>query len=92
MVESPQRWNVILLKEPEKVLRRIPRELVERMARVIRGLAEDPWPPGNRKLTGYEGLYRLRVGEWRIIYSVHRNQLVVLVIEISPRGGAYRNL
>ena len=55
-------------------------------------LAEEPRPAGCKKLRGYENLYRLRVGDWRLIYAIEDDQLVVLIIEVAPRGEAYRNL
>ncbi len=55
-------------------------------------LAEEPRPAGCKKLRGYENLYRLRAGDWRLIYAIEDDQLVVLIIEVAPRGEAYRNL
>ena len=60
--------------------------------RVIRDLANDPRPEGVKKLTGVDNLYRIRVGDWRVIYAIEDDRLIVLVLEISPRGGAYRDL
>ncbi|MGD9316080.1 MAG: type II toxin-antitoxin system RelE/ParE family toxin [Anaerolineae bacterium] len=64
--------------------------MLQRIREVISGLAENPWPPGCKKLLGYENLYRLRVGDWRISYAVEKERLVVLVIGVAPRGSAYR--
>jgi mRNA interferase RelE/StbE len=85
-------WRVIVDRDPIKLLGRLPRDLRERILRAIDELAQDPRPAGCKKLSGYENLYRIRVGEWRITYAVEDAQLIVLIIEIAPRGGAYRNL
>jgi mRNA interferase RelE/StbE len=66
--------------------------MLQRIRQAIRELASEPRPIGYKKLTGYENLYRIRVGDWRIIYALEEKQLIVLVLEISPRSSAYRNL
>jgi mRNA interferase RelE/StbE len=89
---SARRWQVIIHRKAERVLKRLDGDTLERIRQAIRGLASEPRPIGYKKLTGYENLYRVRVGDWRIIYAIEEQQLIVLVLEIAPRGGAYRNL
>ena len=84
-------WRVAILRAPKKMLDRLPPKLRQRMARAIDGLAVDPRPPGCKKLAGHEDLYRVRVGDWRISYALHEAELIVLVVEVAPRGGAYRD-
>jgi mRNA interferase RelE/StbE len=50
-------------------------------------LREDPRPAGAKRLAGQEGLLRIRVGEWRILYEVREREVVVLAVRIGPRGG-----
>ncbi len=54
-------------------------------------LAVDPHTPNNNvtKLQGREG-YRLRVGDWRVIYEIEDDRLIILVLDVGPRGGIYR--
>jgi mRNA interferase RelE/StbE len=85
-------WQVLIQRRPEKVLRRLPRSLLQRIRDAIRGLAENPRPPGCVKLAGHADLYRLRVGDWRISYAVEEAERRVVILEIAPRGDAYRNL
>ena len=60
------------------------------LRRKIEQLATDPYNmPNVVKLAGRPG-YRLRVGDWRIIYEVEDDKLILLVLRISPRGGAYK--
>lgn len=89
---SKGRWQVIIHRKAERVLKRLDGDLLERIRQAIRGLATEPRPIGYKKLTGYENLYRVRVGDWRIIYAIEDKQLIVLMLEFSPRGGSYRNL
>ena len=91
MNDRPQ-WQVIILHEPEKVLKKLPKDLLKRMHKVIDGLSSSPTPAGCKKLVGDDNLYRVRVGDWRISYAVEKDRLIVLILEIVPRGGAYRAL
>ena len=85
-----RRWRVIVQRRAERALRRLPRDLLERIRRAISQLATDPRPPGCVRLSGTDELYRIRVGDWRIIYAVEDELLIVLVVDIGPRGGVYR--
>jgi len=85
------RWQVIIHRKAEKTLKKMHGEMLERLRVVIRSLAEDPRPIGYQKMSGYDNLYRIRVGDWRIIYAIEDDRLIVLVIEIAPRSGIYRN-
>lgn len=56
----------------------------------IEALAANPTDAQNvKKLVGRTG-YRLRVGDWRVIYTVDSGRLIVLVLDIGPRGGIYK--
>jgi len=92
MSEPPGPYTVILERQAEKALRRLPRDVLSRVDRLLLSLTNDPRPIGCKKLKGYESLWRLRVGDWRMIYAIEDDKLVVLVIEIAPRGQAYRDL
>jgi mRNA interferase RelE/StbE len=74
-----------------KSLRRFPRSIQQRVLRRIEMLAADPRPPGSVKLTGEEA-YRVRVGDYRIIYTIENDRLLVLIIDIGHRGDVYRRL
>ncbi len=90
--ELPRRYTVIVERQAEKALRRLPKDVLARVDRLLLSLADEPRPAGCKKLRGYENLYRLRVGDRRLIYAIEEEVLVVLVIEIAPRGEAYRDL
>ena len=61
----------------------------QRIVRCIAALAEEPRPKGCRKLSGYER-YRLRKGNYRIIYEIREGELVVVVIRVGHRSNVYR--
>ena len=92
MTEPAEGWSVILLRQPEKMLHRLPKDVARRVWAAIRALHENPRPPGCRKLVGHENLYRLRIGDWCVSYAIHDDRLVVLIIEIASGGAAYRDL
>ena len=89
---SQPRWSIVISREPEKILGKLPKDLLKRIRKVIKGLSIDPIPVGSKKLVGYDNLYRIRVGDWRISYAVEQDRLIILILEIAPRGGAYRKL
>jgi mRNA interferase RelE/StbE len=62
----------------------------ERLRRRIDRLGENPFPPGVRKLQAEEPYYRIRVGDYRVIYQVEGQQLVVIVVKIGHRKDVYR--
>ncbi len=73
-----------------KSLRKAPAQIAARIRRKLDELADDPFADANvEKLTGHPG-YRLRVGDWRVLYLVEREVLVIHVIEIRHRKEIYR--
>ena len=85
-------WKIVIHRRAEKILYRLPRDILERIRTAIRKLADNPIPEDSKKLAGYNNLYRVRVGDWRISYAIEKDLLVILVLEIAPRGGAYMNI
>lgn len=89
---EPLRWHVTVERAAEKRMTRLPRDVRERLSDAIDRLEENPRHPGVTQLTGYANLYRVRVGDWRIIFTIRDAQLVVVVIEVDARGSVYRQL
>lgn len=65
-------------------------KLKARIVGAIDGLALNPRPAGCKKLKGEDGVWRVRVGDYRILYEVRDSRLEVLVIDIANRSEAYR--
>lgn len=55
----------------------------------IAGLMDNPRPHGCIKLSGKTDEWRVRVGEWQVIYRIEEGRLVVVVVRVGPRGGVY---
>jgi mRNA interferase RelE/StbE len=83
-------YSVTLLREAQKTLDKMDVGLRGRMIRAIRLLEDDPRHPGAVKLAGPDDFYRVRVGDWRIVYAIRDRELVVIVLRIGHRREVYR--
>ena len=84
------RYRIDYTPQAEKQLRAIrDARLSTPIRRAIEKLAENPRPAGCLKLVGEVNQWRVRVGDWRVVYLIEDGRLVVLVVRVSPRGGAY---
>ncbi|HHD56159.1 MAG TPA: type II toxin-antitoxin system RelE/ParE family toxin [Desulfobulbaceae bacterium] len=82
--------QITFSKQADKTLRRLPKNLALKIAKKIKLLALDPHGMGNvKKLTNHPG-YRLRVGDWRVVYTVKDAELVIHVVKIKTRGEVYK--
>ncbi len=75
-----------------KELKKLDRKTRKRISNVIDSLRNNPRPESVRKLTGSDSLYRVRVGDYRVIYQIQDKKLVVLVVRIGSRGDIYKSL
>ena len=83
-------YSVVVLDAALKQLRQVPKADRTRIRARIDALAEDPRPAGAKKLRARENLWRIRSGDYRIIYSIKDERLLVLVIRIGHRREVYR--
>ncbi|UCF47513.1 MAG: type II toxin-antitoxin system RelE/ParE family toxin [Myxococcales bacterium] len=83
-------YNVELTRTAEKQLRRIAKRDRKRVVEAIQGLAERPRPRGARKLQGYDDIYRIRVGQYRIVYEVFEDRVVLIVLKVGHRKDIYK--
>ena len=70
-------------------LRKLPQEVQKRLARRIEALSRNPRPAGVEKLKGLPDLYRLRLGDYRILYQIQDKILLVLVVQVGHRREIY---
>lgn len=84
------RYTVEFSTVAAKALRRLPKTMLHRVSEVIDRLAEDPSPRGVKKLQGADDIFRVRVGDWRILYSIEDNVLIIWILDIAHRRDAYR--
>jgi mRNA interferase RelE/StbE len=83
-------YIVLTTKSFAKELSRLPVNWQKRILGKIKAVAADPYASHNNvtKLQGRDG-YRLRVGDWRVIYELHDDRLELWALEVGPRGGIY---
>lgn len=82
---------ILLERQAEKELRSLPLQILRRVDKRLLALANDPWPRGSTKLKGKESEgWRIKVGDYRILYTVDSTQNVIRVYRIKHRREAYR--
>ncbi|MBM3315071.1 type II toxin-antitoxin system RelE/ParE family toxin [candidate division WOR-3 bacterium] len=81
-------YAVSILRRAQKELGQVPTPAFGRLCNDIRALAGNPRPPGCRKLTGREG-WRIRVGDYRVIYQIDDAARAVLVLHVGHRRDIY---
>ncbi len=77
-------------RSAEKELRKLSRDVIPRIIAAVADLSANPTPEGVRKLAGSESSYRIRVGDYRIVYSVFHDVLVVEIVRVGHRKEVYR--
>jgi mRNA interferase RelE/StbE len=83
-------YRVELTPAAQRDLRSLDRPVLRRIDARIRSLAEEPRPHGVEKLAGDSEVYRVRVGDYRILYQIDDAVLVVLVVRVRHRREVYR--
>lgn len=84
-------YRLEFTRQADKALRHAPRDTAKLILKKLELLAGDPYAPNNnvRKLVERSG-YRLRVGDWRVIYEIENDRLVILIVAVGSRGDIYR--
>jgi mRNA interferase RelE/StbE len=84
-------YRIVFAKRADKALRKMPRNTAKLIREKLDEIAADPHAKHNN-VTRLQNrpAFRLRMGGWRVIYELHDDELVVLVLRIGPRGGVYR--
>jgi len=83
-------YKITFSKQADKALRRIPRNVAIIIAKKIKELAESPKRMRNvKKLTDHPG-YRMRVGDWRVVYTVKEKEVLIHIVKIKSQGEVYK--
>lgn len=83
-------FSITWRNSTKKDIRSLPRQDVERVITAVTQLASDPLPHGSHKLAGSERTYRIRIGDYRVIYEVFADLHVVEVQRVRHRKDVYR--
>jgi len=82
-------YTIRIAPAARRQIRKLPRDAQERIAAVLVLLADEPRPPASKKLTGRDA-WRVRTGNWRVIYEVRDDELVVMVVAAGNRRDVYK--
>jgi mRNA interferase RelE/StbE len=83
-------YEIYIERRPERDLKRVPSKEFDRIIRAIRALAEEPRPTGCRKIEGSKSDWRIRVGDYRVVYEIDDGAQTIRVMRIRHRSGVYR--
>jgi len=83
------KYEVEILRSAQKELSKIERDEQRRIIQNIRQLSENQRPPDCKKLSGRQA-WRIRIGNYRVLYEIHEDRLLVLVIDVGHRREVYR--
>ncbi len=84
------KYRIELSPTAESQFKKLPKEVQVRLKHRIDILAENPFPRGVKKLSAQENFYRLRIGDYRIIYQVQGKALLILILKLGHRKNIYR--
>ena len=82
-------YKILFKQSVAKDLRGVPKKDVQRILERIERLADDPRPPGSEKLSGDEK-YRIRQGNYRILYTIEDEIVTVVIVKVGHRRDVYR--
>ena len=83
------KYKIQVKKSAEKELGKIPKKELLKILDKIKNLSDDPHPPGSIKLTNQKK-YRVRVGNYRVLYTIEDNILTIFIVKIGHRKHIYR--
>lgn len=83
-------YQVIVKPSAAKVIRKLDRSTQAKVVRLLDALAQEPRPGGVVKLEGDDNLWRVRIGDYRVVYEIHDGKLIVLVLRVGHRKDVYR--
>ena len=83
-------YAVLVVRSARKEIERLESGIADRVVKRIEKLAAEPRPPGCRKVVGAEFLWRIRLGEYRILYTIDDAHLIIDVVAVRHRRDAYR--
>ena len=84
------KYRIEISATAEKQIRRLNRGNQVRVLRAVQTLAAEPRPQGSRKLRGYDDVFRLRVGTFRVLYSIEKSRVLIIILKVGHRKDVYR--
>jgi mRNA interferase RelE/StbE len=75
-----------------KMIAKLPRSVAKRIEPAIQALADNPRPAGSVKLHGYDHMWRIRVGNYRVVYEIQDDNQIIVILVVAHRRESYRGL
>jgi len=85
-------YRIFWKQSARKELRKLPKPVIARIVSLVDNLAENPVPPGVKKLAGTSHTYRIRTGNYRVVYNIDNDVLIVEIVRVGHRKEVYRAL
>lgn len=86
------KYKVLFKRSADRALKKLPQDVQRRIAGEAALLANNPRPAGVVKMAGDENLWRIRIGDYRVVYEIHDDRLIILVLRVAHRKDVYRRL
>jgi mRNA interferase RelE/StbE len=86
MVSYQIEWKSSAYKE----LQKLPRPIIGKIVAAVAELSSEPYPHGVKKLIGSERSYRIRIGDYRVVYEIIENKLIIEIVRVRHRKDVYR--
>ena len=83
-------YSVTVMRRAQRQLEAISTPLFEKIEEKMLSLANNPRPPGCKKFRGADRVWRIRIGDYRVLYEIDDDASIVIVIKIGHRGDVYR--
>ncbi|MCH7886936.1 MAG: type II toxin-antitoxin system RelE/ParE family toxin [Candidatus Marinimicrobia bacterium] len=84
-------FEILWKRSTEHDLRKLPQKQVNRILKAVEPLNKNPFPTGCRKLRDSESFYRIRVGDYRVVYNIDKKRKMITIYYIRHRKDAYRS-
>lgn len=84
------KYQVDFKPSAAREFRKLSKDTAERISKKIDSLADDPFPYGYTEMKGSQSFYRVKVGDYRVIYTVEHDELLILIVTIGHRREIYR--
>ena len=85
-------YKIEIKKSAQKEIRKLPRNIREKVVGIINRLYDDPVPAEAQKIKGSDNIYRIRQGNYRIVYRLYKNELLIIIIRVRHRKDVYQAL
>ena len=82
-------YRISWKRSAQKELRKLPQQEIQRILQAVEALADEPYPSGVRKLVGSEQSYRIRIGDYRVVYTIAAAKLIIEIVRVRHRKDVY---